>query len=425
MRPIHRSVADGVELLSLPDDRFKTMQLTVALLLPLAEDTAAAYALIPYLLRRGCAAYPDYAALQRRLDTLYGAAITASVGRIGETQVLTLNAVSLRDALALEGEPLAAECAALLCQMLFDPALEDGLFRTEDVEQEKRCLIELIDSEINQKRVYARHRCEELICSDEPYAVPRLGRAEQVAALTREALTAAWREMLKHARIRIILQGGDEQAVTDAFRRGLSSIERQPVALPPVIQRQARVPAAAKQETMDINQSKLVMGFRLPAVEPEGDAVAARVMNALFGGTPHSLLFRHVRERLSLCYYCVSNFDYRKGILLVDSGVALDRVDEAKAEILRQLDYVRRGDFSDEDLASAKRSLISALESVEDLQESRCSYYLMQSGTDRLTTPEDLAQAVAAVTRERVMAAAQRTALDGVYLLAEQGGETV
>lgn len=422
LQPINRSVADGVQLLSLPDDRFKTMQLTVALLLPLSENTAAAYALIPYLLRRGCAAYPDYAALQRRLDTLYGAAITASVGRIGETQVLTLNAASLQDAFALEGEPIAAECAALLCQMLFEPALEDGLFRQEDVEQEKRCLIELIESEINEKRLYARHRCEELICPDEPYAVPRFGRVEQVAALTREALTAAWKEILKTARIQIILQGGEEAAVTEAFRRGLACVERNPMELPPVVVCPARESVLEKREEMEVNQSKLVMGFRLPETEPHGDAVAARVMTALFGGTPHSLLFRHVRERLSLCYYCVAGFDYRKGILLVDSGVALDKVDEAKSEILRQLEDVRQGRFTDEDLASAKRSMISALKSVDDLQESRRSYYLMQSGLPRLTPPEDMAQAVAAVTRERVMAAAQQTAPDGVYLLAEQGG---
>ena len=150
MQPINQPIADGVHLLSLPDDRFKTMQLSVALVLPLSEDTASAYALIPYLLRRGCADYPDYATLQRRLDILYGASITASVGRIGESQTLYLNAYSIQDSLALQGESVVAECADLLCKMLFDPALSDGLFRKEDVEQEMKNLAEMYRLELDQ-----------------------------------------------------------------------------------------------------------------------------------------------------------------------------------------------------------------------------------------------------------------------------------
>lgn len=422
MQPSNQPLADGVQMLCLPDRRFKTMQLTVALLLPLDEQTASTYALLPFLLRRSCAAYPDYTALQRRLDQLYGARITADVGRVGDAQMLTLTARSLKDELALDGEPIAAQCADLLCRMLFAPALEDGAFRTADVEQEKRCLIEMIASEINEKRLYARRRCEELLCPDEPYAVPRYGRVERVAALTPQELTAAWKTVLATARVQIIVQGGDGDAVARAFRREWAAIDRHPVALSTCTE----APAAAvreQRETMEVNQSKLVMGFRLPVAEPDGDVAAARLMVAIFGGTPHSLLFRHVRERLSLCYYCSAGYDRLKGVMLVDSGVQLDKVDEARAEILRQLDAVRRGDFTDEDMASAKRSLTSQFESVPDLQSTLAGYYLGQSLLPQVTPPADAAEAVAAVTRERVMAAAQQATLRCVYLLAEKGGE--
>lgn len=423
MQPNNQPLADGVQMLCLPDSRFKTMQLTVGLLLPLAEETASAYALLPFLLRRGCADYPDYTALQRRLDELYGARITADVGRVGDAQLLTLTAQSLKDELALEGEAIAAQCADLLCRMLFDPALAEGLFREADVEQEKRCLIELIESEINEKRLYARRRCEELLCPGEPYAVPRYGRADKVAALTRQDVTRAWQEALATARMQIIVQGGDGDAVADAFRRGLASVERHPLTLSTRTDIPAKAAVAEAREELDVNQSKLVMGFRLPMAEPDGDVAAARLMVALFGGTPHSLLFRHVRERLSLCYYCTAGFDRLKGVMLVDSGVQLDKVDEARAEILRQLDCVRQGDFSDEDLDSAKRSLISQFETVPDLQSTLSGYYLGQSLLPQVTSPADAASEVAAVTRDRVMAAAGLAALDCVYLLAEKGGE--
>lgn len=422
LQPTNQPLADGVEMLCLSDSRFKTMQITVALLLPLAEPTAPAYALLPYLLRRGCAEYPDFTALQRRLDELYGARITADVSRLGEAQALVLTAQSLNDQMALAKEPVAAECAGLLCRMLFDPAFEEGQFRCGDVEQEKRCLIEMIESEINEKRLYARRRCEELLCKGEPYAISRYGRAEEVAALTPEDVTKAWKRALSEAQIRIIVQGGDGEAVAETFRRQLSAIERRPVPVITKTDTPAKPAVAEERESMDVNQSKLVMGFRLPMAEPDGDVAAARLMVALFGGTPHSLLFRHVRERLSLCYYCLAGFDRLKGIMLVDSGVQLDKVEEARAEILRQLDSVRRGDFTDEDLQSAKRSLISQFETVPDLQSTLAGYYLAQGLLPRLTPPDAAAKEVEAVSRERVMAAAQAAAPDCVYLLAEKGG---
>ena len=81
--------------------------------------------------------------------------------------MLAVSAVGLDDRYALEKEAVAGELAELLCSILFDPAFENGQFRQEDIDQEKRQLIEQIDSEFNDKRIYAQIRCEELMCRDE------------------------------------------------------------------------------------------------------------------------------------------------------------------------------------------------------------------------------------------------------------------
>ena len=174
---------------------------------------------------------------------------------------------------------------------------------------------------------------------------------------------------------------------------------------------------------MPVNQSKLVLGFRVEAVEPEGDVAAMRLFNALWGGTPHSLLFRHVRERLSLCYYCAASYDRLKGVVLVDSGVQADKAEEARREILRQLEAVRQGNFTDEDLEAARRSLTNQIDSVGDLQSTLDNWYMGQAALPGLTAPEEAAAAVAAVTRERVCAAAAGVRLDAVYLLKAEDGE--
>ena len=44
-------------------------------------------------------------------------------------------------------------------------------------------------------------------------------------------------------------------------------------------------------ESMEVAQSKLVMGFRTQIAAPQKEIVAAKLMTAMFGGTPHSKLF--------------------------------------------------------------------------------------------------------------------------------------
>ncbi|HIW73623.1 MAG TPA: insulinase family protein [Firmicutes bacterium] len=417
--PSFQPLSRGAGLLTLTDGRFKTARLTAALLLPLAEETAGEYAILPYLLRRSCEAYPDFTALKRRLNELYGARITAEVTRLGECQALVLHAVSIDDRFALHGEEVAAACAALLSGMLFRPALENGVFPDGALDVEKRCLIEQIESEINEKRLYARHRCESLLCEGEPYAVDRFGTVDEVRALTPSSVTAAWKRALSAAQIRLIVQGGAPLSQAgEAFRAGLSTLgERVPASCETQVVRRADA-VRERVERMDVGQAKLVLGLRAGTAEPDEGVPAMRLMNALLGGTPHSLLFRNVREKLSLCYYCQSGYDRLKGVLLIDSGVEERSADRAKEEILRQLDAVRAGDFTDEDLESARRSVVNQFRSVGDRQAAAASWYLGQSLAPALSTPEEAAEAIGAVTREQVAAAAQGVTLGAAYLLA-------
>lgn len=415
--------AEGIRLIVLPDSdgRFKTATLTVQLLLPLAEETASEQAILPFLLRRGCRSFPDFVALKRQLNRLYGAQVTASVGRVGEAQALYLQVVCLDDRFALAGESVAAKCAELLREMLFEPALENGLFRAADIEEERRCLIESIRSEINNKRRYARTRCEQLLCEGEPFAVSESGTVERVEALTAEQITAAWRRMLSTARVQLIYQGsGDGEAVAAPFVSGFHAVERQPVTLE-VVRRPHTGAVREQEEKMAVAQSKMVMGLRCALSAKEQDTAALRAANALFGGTAFAMLFRTVREKLSLCYYCSSSFDRVKGIGLIDSGVEADKIPAARAEILRQLDLLKAGEFSDADLEDTRRFLISQFYTVEDLQSSRAGWYVSQALSDTVQTPKEAADEMATVTRSRVVAAANTLELACEFRLMPNG----
>ena len=76
------------------------------------------------------------------------------------------------------------------------------------------------------------------------------------------------------------------------------------------------------------------------------------------------------------------------------------------------------------DLEDTRRFLLSQYRTVDDLQDSRVGWYAGQALADKLQTPEDAAAEVAAVTRERVVAAANTLAIACEFRLIPNG-ETV
>lgn len=399
--------AAGVRVIGVSDgnERFKTAMLTVQMFLPLCEKTASEQAILPFLLRRGCAAYPDFSALKRRLDQLYGAEVSASVHRVGEAQAMSVRITCLQDRYALGGEQVAAQCAELLRGMIFEPPLEGGVFRDADIEEERRCLIENIRSEINNKRTFARAQAEKLLCEGEPFSVRVTGTAEEAEMLTAEQITAAWQRMLKTAQVQIIYQGdGDAAEVTRPFVDGFSAFDRQPAELP--ILRVTEFAMRESEESMAVAQSKMVIGMRCTLPADRQDTAALRMVNGLFGATAFSMLFRTVREKLSLCYYCSSSFDRLKGVGLIDSGVEVEKIPAARKEILRQFDLLKAGEFSDEDMENTRLFLQSQYRTIGDLQSTCAGFYGGQLPTLPVQTAEEAIEELAAVTRERIVAAA-------------------
>lgn len=418
-----RSVCDGVNFRSIRDSRFKTVRMSIHFFRPLNRAEASGNAILPFLLTRACKKYPDYTKLNERLAELYGAEVDADVQKLGDAQVLSVSVTGLADRYALEGEQISGELSRLLCSMLFEPPLQDGLFPQDGFEQEKRQMIETLDSEFGDKRLYAFRRCEEIMCAKEPCGIGRYGAREDIRAVKRESLNEAWQRLIHSSRAEILVLGDcDPEPVYRDFSAAFRNLGRSAAAeCPNRVIRSAGKPNDVTEKT-DVAQSKLVMGFRTGCADPEKTVPAMKLMSALYGGTPNSKLFLNVREKMSLCYYCSSAFNPVKGILSVQSGVEAENMERAQAEILAQLDAVKQGDFTDDDVTAAKLSLSNSYRTISDSLDSLEGWYLSKTFSDPGRMPEQEAEMINAVTREELVAAARQVQLDTVYRLTGNGG---
>ena len=423
--PLRREkIGEEVFFSSLRDSRFKTDLLTLNFVLPLKRETVTENALIPLVLEKGSASFPAYRTFSMELNRLYGASVGAGCSKIGDNEILTLSISTLDDAYALKGEKLLKTCGELLCGLLFDPVLEDGLLAHENLELQKQYLWDSIEAEKNDKRSYALGQTLRLLFENDPCGLRKLGYTEDLEKLTDRAATDAYLRILSSAQVEIFHVGcGNPGEVKETFASAFSGIGRRPE---PLLKTKLAVPDGMFREITEekpVSQSKLCLGFKTGVGPTHSQLSALRLMNGVLGGTTESKLFLNVREKRGLCYYCSSRSDRTKGILLIDCGVDREKVDEARGAILGELAAIRRGEVTEDELNFARLSLQNGFRSVGETASSLESFYLTQTLLGVEETPFDQCEKLAQVTKEEVAAAAELLELSVSYLLTEDGGE--
>lgn len=422
-----REIMPGVFLTCLKTDKFKTGLLSLNLLAPLTRETAAKNALIPSVLRRGTASLGDMDAIAARLDELYGARLEPSVRKMGEIQCLGFWADFCDDRyLPAGGENLLEEVSALLGEMLLDPNTRGGLLLPDYVASEKEKLLQAIRGRINDKVGYSVFRLTELMCQAEDFAVDALGTEDEAESIAYVSLTRHYNDLLPRCPIEIFYCGSaDASRVESAMTQALVTLPRGEIDWElgtDIRMNSLEAEPRVYTEALDVTQGKLAIGFRLGACMEDPDPAALRLLNAVYGGCTASKLFMNVREKLSLCYFASSAVNIVKGIMYVVSGIEFENYDAALAEILAQLEAVKKGEITDGEFAAAKASVVSDLLAAADSASALEGFWLRQNLLGLEYGPEEMAALAEDVSKETVAAMAAGIECDTIYFL--KGGES-
>jgi predicted Zn-dependent peptidase len=415
---VKKDISNGVSLVSVNANQFKTNEIAISLAVPLSADTASANALMINLIARKSARYSSFLELNKELARLYGATLLATVTKVGECQLLKLGITCLDDKFSLDGESISLECVKLLTSLLFEPRLDDnGDFFADDVESEKRILIEKLEAEDNEKRVYVLRQTEKTMFKDEPYGINRYGTVEDIKALSVSDVKKAWSNVLSTAKVMATVVGScDVDKACEYISSAFSKIERNYLPLPQPVFVPESKEVKEHMERIDVKQGKLVLGFRVNLKPDDALAPAMRSFCDIFGGGPYSKLFANVREKLSLCYYCSARYTRLKSTILIQCGCNEENMDKAVNEILNQLETIKNGDF-EEEFNSSKIGLTDTIMSVNDAPEAIEAWYASQITDDCIKSPEDSASENNSVTAEQVKACASLLSLDTIYKL--------
>ncbi len=396
----------GVKLHYAHSDRFKQGALSIQFVRLMKKEEAASNALLPAVLLRGTRAYPDLRAITERLDDLYGASVSALVRRVGDYQTTGLYCAFVEDRFALEGDRVLEPMLSFAEQLLLEPLLENGVFCESFVESEKKNLISTIESEINDKRLYAASKLCRLMCKGDSFALPRLGEKEEVQKINAQSLYEHYLQVLRQSPVELFYVGSAEVSeVAALLKRLFEKLQRdcRPIPAQTVF---CGGDGGHEEERMDVTQAKLCMGFVTPITNRSPMFAAMQVMNALYGAGMTSKLFMNLREKQSLCYSIGSGYYGSKGIMTVSAGIDEQSEEIARQGILAQLQACCDGEITRSELDGAKEAILSGLRTVHDSPGAIEGYYATAFLSGLSLMPQVYAEKVMAVTAEDVAAAA-------------------
>ena len=420
-----KKLGSGLDLCFHKTTQFKTSVVTLNLITTL-DDKASHKALLVHLLARTNKDYPTITQMNRKLASLYGAVISPSVHKIGESQVLSLSLVCIDDRFALDKEAVLSEGIKLLLDCLFTPDITPKGFKEENMTREKRLLCEKIDSENDDKIRYAYKKMISEMCCDENYSISELGVKEEINSLTGADVFNVWKQLLLFGRVQINVTGNfNELLIEDAVMPYFERLERKKDDIIDVRTEFITESYGSKTvtEKQKVQQGKLVIGFRAGMTYDMDNFAAIKVMTAIFGSGTFSKLFVNVREKLSLCYYCSARLISSKGIIAVQSGVETENIEKALEAIRHELDEVRLGNFTDEDIKAAKLSLKDTYQSIGDSVMSIDNWFTAQCLGGEFLSPEDYINMIENVSREEIIVAANMVTEDTVFILESEKEE--
>lgn len=355
---------DNFNINILKTDKFKTTKIEITFANDLTKENSTRRALLPYLLRSITKKYPLRSDLQIHLEDMYSAGFSAGISKIGLSHLISFDLSIIDNKYTFNNEDLFTNGMNFLREVIFNPKFSEKIFK-----EEKRLLVEYFQGIYANKMRYSIKQTLDTLYLGEDFSIDAYGSEEDLEQLTLEECVIAYNDMLTNDVINISIVGDvDEVAVNNILNQMFNFKPRSKDLM--LIDKTTK-PVREPQElfeSQDVNQAKMVIAHQFPVYYTTDDYYKAIVLNTLIGSGPESLLFKRIREELSLVYFIGSVYDQNKGSFIIYGGINQNDYSDVLKEVDNILNDVKNMTYDDKYLVIAKKAIVSGL--VQSLDSS-------------------------------------------------------
>lgn len=411
----------GIKLHTIDTDKFKTNLISVFITTKLNRENVTKNAVISAILRRGSKTMPSQEEISKQMEEMYGASFDCGLDKTGDNQVLKFYLETVNDDfLPQKGEDMLKVSIEKLLEIVFNPYIENESFKPEYVEQEKNNIRQRIEGKIDNKARYAMDRCIEEMYQNEPFGLYKFGYVEDLEGIDGKNLYEYYKKLIDSCKIDIFVSGIIRDDMGQVFLnneniKGLK--ERLPDYVPPKeLNKSLPQKENVLTESMEVTQGKLILGLDV-CLDKEDLRYDALIYNSILGGSANSKMFQNVREKAHLAYVASSTYLRYKNNIFVNCGIEIGNYEKALELIKQQIDDMKKGDFTQEDIANAKKGMIAAIKTIDDEQDTGITYYFGQELSDTDISIEEYMDRIERVSKEDVVHIAENVAINMIYFL--------
>ena len=421
-----QEIKQGITVHNINTDKFKTNLIAIFLTIPISRENVTFNSVLSSVLRRGSKNMPSQEEISKQMEEMYGACFDNGVDKIGDNHILKFYLESINDEfLPQDAENMLKESIQKLAEIVFNPFLENYKFKEEYVNQEKEAMTQRINAKSDNKAAYARVRCIECMYKDNPAALYRYGYIEDMDKINNQNLYEYYKKLIDICKIDIFVSGKNELEEIVKILNEEENIQKLHPREPKYIVNDITVKKEQEEQNVEekqnVNQGKIVIGcdilFDENDLKDENLRYEALLYNGLLGGSANSKLFQNVREKASLAYTASSNYVRFKSNIFINAGIEIDNYEKAIKIIKEQLEALKNGEFTDEEIENEKKSIISGINLIDDEQDSGIIYFYGQEITGCKVELEDYKERVKNVTREQIMNIAKKVKINTIYFL--------
>ena len=412
-------IKKGIKLHEIQTDKFKTNLIAVFLSMPITKENVTKNSLISAVLRRGSKNMPTLAQISQEMEEMYGASFDCGLDKTGDNHILKFYIESINDKfLPQKDENMLKTSIEKLLEIVFNPLVENGAFKEEYVKQEKENIKRIIEGKPDNKARYAFDRCIEEMYKDQPYGLYKYGYIEDLNSITAQSLYEYYQKMISECKIDIFVSGDidDVSQIVEQNENIQELQEREPNYKINKVELKEPVQEKEVKEEMDVTQGKITIGLDLN-LDNEEQKYDAMLYNAILGGTANSKMFQEVREKASLAYSAGSSYIRYKSNIFIKCGIEIKNYEKAMEIIRKQLEDMKNGVFTDEDIENAKKGIISGIKSIDDEQDTEITYFFGQELTNTKTSIEQYIEKIQKVTKQDIIKVANSISVNTVYFL--------
>ena len=413
-------IKKGIKLNVIQTNKFKTNLIAIMLTTKLDRENVTKNALIPAVLRRGTKTLKTQEEINKKLEEMYGASLDCGLDKTGDNQVLKFYIETVNDEfLPQNSEDMLKKSLEQIFEFVFNPYLENDGFKKEYVEQEKENLKQIIEGKIDNKARYALDRCIEEMYKNQPYGLYKYGYIEDMENINEKNLYEHYKKLISNCKIDIFVSGIVDEEIENIIKENenIKKLQdRNPEYNKIEILSKKSEKENVVQESMEVTQGKLIIGMDLD-VDNEDLRYDIMIYNCIFGGSANSKLFQNVREKASLAYTASSSYYRFKNNIFINCGIEIKNYDKALEIIKQQIEDMKNGDFTEEEVENAKNGIIASIKTIDDEQDTEITYFFSQELSNSKCNIEQYMNNIRAVTREKVIDIANKVSINTVYFL--------